>query len=87
MSKCTVLIIEDEKNILAFMGKVLKNQDYRVLSADPERRDWNSSAPNAPISSCWISDFRIWTETDHPGGPYMDEHPDHRNLRTYSRKR
>ena len=34
MSKCTVLIIEDEKNILTFMGKVLKNQDYRVLSAD-----------------------------------------------------
>ena len=34
MSKCTVLIIEDEKIILTFMGKVLKNQDYRVLSAD-----------------------------------------------------
>ena len=34
MSKCTVLIIEDEKNIQTFMGKVLKRHDYRVLCAD-----------------------------------------------------
>ena len=34
MSKCTILIIEDEKNIQTFMGKVLKQHDYRVLSAD-----------------------------------------------------
>ena len=29
-----ILIIEDEKNIQAFMGKVLKRHDYRVLCAD-----------------------------------------------------
>ena len=34
MPKCSVLIIEDEKNIQAFMGKVLKRHDYRVLYAD-----------------------------------------------------
>ena len=34
MPKCSVLIIEDEKNIQTFMGKVLKRQDYRVLYAD-----------------------------------------------------
>ena len=34
MSKCSVLIIEDEKNIQTFMGKVLKRQKYRVLCAD-----------------------------------------------------
>nr|WP_294495108.1 response regulator transcription factor [uncultured Mediterraneibacter sp.] len=34
MSKCTVLIIEDEKNIQTFMGKVLKRHEYRVLCAD-----------------------------------------------------
>ena len=34
MSKCSVLIIEDEKNIQTFMGKVLKRQEYRVLCAD-----------------------------------------------------
>ena len=34
MSKCTILIIEDEKNIQTFMGKVLKQHDYRVLGAD-----------------------------------------------------
>lgn len=34
MSKCTILIIEDEKNILSFMGKVLRQHGYRVLSAD-----------------------------------------------------
>lgn len=34
MPKFTVLIIEDEKNIQTFVGKVLKKQDYRVLYAD-----------------------------------------------------
>ena len=34
MCKCTVLIIEDEKNIQTFMGKILKRHDYRVLYAD-----------------------------------------------------
>ena len=34
MSKCSVLIIEDEKKIQVFMGKVLKRQEYRVLYAD-----------------------------------------------------
>lgn len=34
MSKCSVLIIEDEKNIQNFMEKVLKRHDYRVLCAD-----------------------------------------------------
>ena len=34
MSKCSVLIIEDEKKIQTFMGKILKRQEYRVLYAD-----------------------------------------------------
>ena len=34
MSKCSVLIIEDENNIQTFMGKILKRQEYRVLYAD-----------------------------------------------------
>lgn len=34
MPKFTVLIIEDEKNIQTFVGKILKKQDYRVLYAD-----------------------------------------------------
>ena len=34
MSKYSVLIIEDEKNIQTFMGKVLKRHEYRVLYAD-----------------------------------------------------
>ena len=34
MHKFSVLIIEDEKNIQAFMGKVLKRHDYLVLCAD-----------------------------------------------------
>ena len=34
MPKFSVLIIEDEKNIQTFMGKVLKRHDYRVLCAD-----------------------------------------------------
>lgn len=34
MSKCTVLIIEDEKSIQTFMCRVLRQHEYRVLSAD-----------------------------------------------------
>lgn len=34
MSKCSILIIEDEKKIQVFMGKVLKRHEYRVLYAD-----------------------------------------------------
>ena len=34
MTKLSVLIIEDEKNIQTFMGKVLKRHDYRILYAD-----------------------------------------------------
>ena len=34
MSKCSVLIIEDEKNIQTFMGKILKREEYRILYAD-----------------------------------------------------
>lgn len=33
MIKCSVLIIEDEKNIQNFVGKALKRHDYRVLYA------------------------------------------------------
>ena len=40
MPKCSVLIIEDEKNIQTFMGKVLKRHDYRVLYADTGRWAW-----------------------------------------------
>lgn len=32
--KFSILIIEDEKNIMTFMNKVLKKHDYRVLCAD-----------------------------------------------------
>lgn len=34
MSKCSVLVIEDEKKIQAFMGKILKRQEYRIFYAD-----------------------------------------------------
>lgn len=34
MSKYTVLIIEDEKNIQTLMGKILKQHNYHVISAD-----------------------------------------------------
>ena len=34
MTKCSVLIIEDEKNIQTFMGKILKRHEYRVLYAN-----------------------------------------------------
>ena len=39
MPKFSVLIIEDEKNIQTFMGKVLKRHDYRVLLRITEPRD------------------------------------------------
>ena len=39
MPKFSVLIIEDEKNIQTFMGKVLKRHDYQVLYADTGKQE------------------------------------------------
>ena len=44
MPKFTVLIIEDEKNIQTFVGKILKKQDYRVLYADCGKEGLTDSA-------------------------------------------
>ena len=59
MPKFSVLIIEDEKNIQTFMGKVLKRHDYRVLCADTGTQGLDLIRSQCPISSFWISDFRI----------------------------
>lgn len=48
MTKCSVLIIEDEKNIQTFMGKVLKRQDYRVLYADTGAQGLESIRSQCP---------------------------------------
>ena len=39
--KFTILIIEDEKNIQTFVGKVLKKHDYKVLYADNGKEGLN----------------------------------------------
>ena len=43
MPKFSVLIIEDEKNIQTFMGKVLKRHDYQVLYADTGKQGLDNS--------------------------------------------
>lgn len=75
MSKCSVLIIEDEKNIQTFMGKVLKRQDYRVLYADNGQQGLEiirSQCPDIILldlglpdmnGSEIIRDARTWTST------------------------
>ena len=45
MPKFSVLIIEDEKNIQTFMGKVLKRHDYQVLYADTGKQGLNDPFP------------------------------------------
>ena len=75
MPKCSVLIIEDEKNIQTCMGKVLKRQDYRVLYADNGQQGLEiirSQCPDIILldlglpdmnGSEIIRDARTWTST------------------------
>lgn len=75
MSKCSVLIIEDEKNIQTFMGKVLKRQDYRVLYADTGAQGLETIRSQCPDiilldlglpdmnGSQIIREVRTWTST------------------------
>ncbi len=75
MHKFSVLIIEDEKNIQAFMGKVLKRHDYRVLCADNGKDGLElirSQCPDIILLDLGlpdvsgndiISEVRTWTST------------------------
>ena len=75
MPKCSVLIIEDEKNIQAFMGKVLKRHDYRVFCADTGAQGLEmirSQCPDIILLDLGlpdmngddlISEVRTWTST------------------------
>ena len=75
MPKCSVLIIEDEKNIQTFMGKVLKRQDYRVLYADNGQQGLEiirSQCPDIILLDLGLPDIngfhiirevRTWTST------------------------
>lgn len=75
MPKFSVLIIEDEKNIQTFMGKVLKRHDYRVLCADNGTQGLDlirSQCPDIILLDLGlpdmsgnkvISEVRTWTST------------------------
>lgn len=75
MPKFSVLIIEDEKNIQTFMGKVLKRHDYRVLCADTGKQGLDlirSQCPDIILldlglpdmnGSQIIQEVRTWTST------------------------
>ena len=75
MPKFSVLIIEDEKNIQTFMGKVLKRHDYRVLSADTGAQGLElirSQCPDIVLLDLGLPDMngdniirevRTWTST------------------------
>ena len=75
MPKFSVLIIEDEKNIQTFMGKVLKRHDYRVLCADTGTQGLDlirSQCPDIILLDLGlpdmsgnkvISEVRTWTST------------------------
>lgn len=77
MSKCSVLIIEDEKKIQVFMGKVLKRQEYRVLYADTGAQGLDiirSQCPDIILLDLGLPDMngddiikevRSWTSTYH----------------------
>ena len=75
MPKFSVLIIEDEKNIQTFMGKVLKRHDYQVLYADTGKQGLEMIRSRCPdlilldlglpdIDGCpIIRDVRTWAST------------------------
>lgn len=75
MYKFTVLIIEDEKNIQTFVGKILKKQDYKVLYADCGKEGLElirSQCPDVILldlglpdidGSKIIEEVRTWTST------------------------
>lgn len=46
--KITVLFIEDEKNILAFMSKVLKNHGYKTVTASTGKEGLQLISSNCP---------------------------------------
>lgn len=75
MPKFSVLIIEDEKNIQTFMGKILKKQEYRVLCADTGTQGLEmirSQCPDVILLDLGLPDIsgseiirevRTWTST------------------------
>lgn len=75
MPKCSVLIIEDEKNIQTFMGKILKRHEYRVLCADKGQQGLEiirSQCPDIILLDLGLPDMngseiirevRTWTST------------------------
>ena len=58
MPKFSVLIIEDEKNIQTFMGKVLKRHDYQVLYADTGKQGLEMIRSRCPDLILLDLDFR-----------------------------
>lgn len=73
--KFTILIIEDEKNIQTFVGKILKKHDYKVLYADNGREGLNlihSQCPDIILLDLGLPDMdgnavirevRTWSST------------------------
>lgn len=86
MPKFAVLIIEDEKNIQTFVGKILKKQDYRVLYADCGKEGLNlihSQCPDVIILDLGLPDMN-GNDIIHKSG--LHQYPDHCHLRTKCRK-
>lgn len=81
MPKFSVLIIEDEKNIQTFMGKVLKRHDYQVLYADTGKQGLEMIRSRCPdlilldlglpdMDGCSIiRDVRTWASDTHFSSP------------------
>ena len=61
MPKCSVLVIEDEKKIQSFMGKILKRQEYRIFYADTGTQGLELIRLSVLtlFFSIWV--FLIWT--------------------------
>ena len=66
----SILIIEDEKNILDFMARTLRSNGYKTITSETGQSGLPSSTPNARILSFWISVSRIWMAMTsfHPSG-------------------
>ena len=92
MPKFSVLIIEDEKNIQTFMGKVLKRHDYQVLYADTGKQGLEMIRSRCPDLILYAGSGGAGFGTSghgrlfyYPGRPYMGKYSDHRYFRPHCR--
>lgn len=76
----SILIIEDEKNILDFMARTLRSNGYKTLTSETGQSGLSIINSQYPDLTFWILASRIWMAMTsfHPSG--NGQAVDHRYL-------